>query len=285
MLDDLLRRELIRLSNALADHGIVLIVGGGYGLVLKAQYLRSTDAATLREVPLLRSTDDIDVFLSAEVLTEVDKMRVLRETIDTLGFKSISGAQYYQFVRTVLVRGRSYDIKLDLLAAPPNDDRVIVDDRRVRVKEFRKLHAHSTPEAMSIEAKALEVRLAEQPSASVLIPHPFSFTVMKLFALRDQLDRADLGQGTRHAFDLYATWSMLVRQEWEDGAYFRRRFVANPILAEAIEIANELFADGGSPGVVRLRQHFRASGDNVELSDIDEFARDLREFVVGKRGS
>ena len=151
MFDDLLRKELIRLANALAGHGIVLIVGGGYGLVLKAQHLRSTGVTTLRGVPLLRSTDDIDVFLSTEVITDVGKMRVLRETIDKLGFEPISGAKYYQFVRTVHVRDQQFVVKLDLLAAPPRDHRVIVDERRVRVKQFRQLHAHSTPEAFCVE--------------------------------------------------------------------------------------------------------------------------------------
>ncbi len=130
-----LRAELEALASALDEVGLRLTVGGGIGLVLRAERLLKSGERTLMPIPVARATDDIDAFLPIEVVVDAEKMKILREVIDALGYEPIETAKYYQFVKTVRHRGRDAKIKLDLLAPPPRDTScVVVDERRVRAK-------------------------------------------------------------------------------------------------------------------------------------------------------
>jgi hypothetical protein len=76
---DPLREELRRLARRLDEHGIRLIVGGGYGLLLLTKQLRLSGARTsFDELPGTRSTDDIDIFLRAEIITNAGKTSLIR---------------------------------------------------------------------------------------------------------------------------------------------------------------------------------------------------------------
>lgn len=78
---DPLREQLRLLALNLQKDNIKLILGGGYGLVLKTEYIRRTQAVTRFEViPEARSTNDLDLFLSAEIITNAEKI----EKISTL---------------------------------------------------------------------------------------------------------------------------------------------------------------------------------------------------------
>ena len=69
---DPLRACLLDLLYELRDHDIPLTVGGGYGLFLKRMYLADRKEQTLfAQLPEPRATNDIDVFLRAELLTGV----------------------------------------------------------------------------------------------------------------------------------------------------------------------------------------------------------------------
>lgn len=70
MTPDPLREQLRLLAQELKNDSIKVILGGGYGLVLKTEYIRQTNAATrFEEIPQARSTNDLDLFLSAEIIT------------------------------------------------------------------------------------------------------------------------------------------------------------------------------------------------------------------------
>lgn len=53
---DVLRTELMALAGTLHVRGVPLIVGGGYGLLLKQEHLVSRGARTVREIPQSRAT-------------------------------------------------------------------------------------------------------------------------------------------------------------------------------------------------------------------------------------
>lgn len=72
--EDPLGKELIRLARILAGHEIKLIVGGGYGLLLKAALLSASRERTrIEPIPAARSTTDLDFFLHAEIISSVEK--------------------------------------------------------------------------------------------------------------------------------------------------------------------------------------------------------------------
>ncbi|HEX8830839.1 MAG TPA: hypothetical protein VF705_06725, partial [Longimicrobium sp.] len=143
--------ELIALDQALGGE-FPLIVGGGYGLVLRQRHLRASRARTRREFPAARSTQDIDLFVQLEMLLDVDRVEQFRAALDALGYKPIEAAKYYQFARELEYLGQKRSLKIDLLARVPETtaerSALKADVRRVRNRAFSHLHAHATPEAL-----------------------------------------------------------------------------------------------------------------------------------------
>lgn len=83
---DPLRDELIKITRALNPHGIKLIVGVGYGLLLRTEHVLETQPFTrFNELPKARSTEDLDFFLSVEIVTDAPKMSIIRDCISELG--------------------------------------------------------------------------------------------------------------------------------------------------------------------------------------------------------
>jgi hypothetical protein len=202
---DPLLNQLRQFAKKLAEQNISLVIGGGYGLLLKANHIQRTGARTrLEQIPIARSTGDIDVFLTTEVIIDKNKMAAIRQALDELGYSPVRGAEYYQFFREVVIAGVPRNLKFDFLAAPVTGEqaaRVKADARRIRPREKSEtsMHAHTTPEAVTIEEHLISVNIggAEQ-SIEVFIPHPFSYTLLKLFALRDQIENEAKKFGRHH---------------------------------------------------------------------------------------
>lgn len=283
MVADPLREELIKLARALEPHGIRLIVGGGYGLLLRAEQIRVSGARTrFTEVPGTRSTNDIDIFLGAEVITDAAKTALIRSALDALGYEPIEGARYYQFVLPVAYAGLPRGVKIDLLAAPVFGDKeadVRQDSRRVRPRAGEGLHAHTTPEALTVEDHAQPVNVGGDEPVIVYLPHPFSYLLLKLFALRDLLDNEAKGRGAYHAFDIYRTVAMMTSGEWEEAVQMRGRYAATDPVLEAGRLVEELFSSLEAPGMMRLREHARRVGEQIPQENLRAMVDDLHELL------
>ena len=111
--------QLRDFAQKLAAKNIRLIIGGGYGLLLKANQVQLIGARTrLERIPVARSTADIDVFLSTEVITDKTNMAAIRQALDEMDYSPVPGAEYYQFFRKLSLGGTTRNLKFDFLAAP-----------------------------------------------------------------------------------------------------------------------------------------------------------------------
>jgi hypothetical protein len=282
---DPLLNQLRQFADKLVEKNISLVIGGGYGLLLKAKHIRSAGARTrLGQIPIARSTGDIDVFLTTEVIVDKNKMAAIRQALDELGYSPVPGAEYYQFFREVVIAGVPRNLKFDFLAAPVANEqakKVKADIRRIRPRGPTEtpMHAHTTPEAMTIEEHLISVDIGEagQP-IEVFLPHPFTYTLLKLFALRDQIDNRVKQLGRHHAFDIYTIWAMMTEEEFGQAEDLRRQYADVGAMPEAIEIAQALFVDENAKGMVRLKEHARI--ESVELVEIGEFIKDIRTLFL-----
>lgn len=282
---DPLLEQLRHFAEKLAEKNIRIIVGGGYGLLLKANHIRRLEVPTrLEEIPIARSTGDIDVFLTTEVITHRNNMDAIRQSLDELGYSPVPGAEFYQFFRKIDIAGVPRNVKFDFLAAPVLGEqakKVKVDIRRIRPRGTTEtpMHAHTTPEAVTIEEHLISVDIGEsgQP-IRVFLPHPFSYTLLKLFALRDQKDNEAKEFGRHHAFDIYTTWAMMMEEELVQAEKLRTQYADTDIISEAINIANTLFVDENAKGMIRLKEHARI--EQVELVEIGEFIKDIRTLFL-----
>lgn len=279
---DILREELKNLAEALHNRGIPLIIGGGYGLLLRQEHVVAHGVRTVRQIPEARSTNDLDIFLSVEIVTDGGRMRALREVLHETGYRAIEGAEYYQFQREVAYRGAQRKIKVDLLAPPPRDPgllaKVRVDVRRIRHRQAKGIHAHTTPEAFSIGEGVMPLELGGAPASRVLIPHPYSFLLLKLHAYRDRRDDPAMEFGLYHAFDLYRIVAMMSEEDYASAEQFRDRFEGDEVVSEARAIVVNLFADRDSAGALAVLEHARIAGVTIHRDDLGDFIEDLRRF-------
>ena len=112
----------------------------------------------------------------------------------------------------------------------------------------------------------------------VLLPHPFTFLTMKLFALRDRHNDAEKDFGRHHALDLYTVIGTMAESEWNESLGLRARNQANTILIESSHIVGELFASLDSMGTIRLREsaYFRPD------FRVNDFLSALKELFGAK---
>ena len=278
-----LEKSLLDLLSLLDSNSFPIILGGGYGLYLRRTILEQEGARTLLEHwPEARSTNDLDLFLQPELLCDSDRLALLKSALDELGYTPVEGAEHYQFRKDdpdgFIERG----IKIDLLTGPSSSfdgTGLKVDKRRVRPNPSVKVHAHPTDEAITLDEHLQEVKFqiggdGESANKSVYLPHPFTYSLMKLFALRDQVAIQHKGFGSHHALDLYSIIAMMTESEWNQAKEMANANAGSEIGREAHRIVFELFNSLTSQGLLVMRANPYCSGQ-LQLPEFIELIREL----------
>lgn len=279
-----LTTALLDLLKELEGHDVPLILGGGYGIYLRYQRIVAERRQTMfRELPEPRSTNDMDLFLRAELLLDSERLKPLRTALTTLGYQVVEGAEHYQFVRPGIDGDLKKGIKVDVLTGstkPFLGTAVKSDKRRVKPKPPIDLHAHPCEEAITLTEGAERCRVVGTRSdgqayeGEVWLPHAFTFITMKLFALRDRIQDDEKDFGRHHALDLYTVVGSMAPDDWDACIRFRRQHAGEPTVAECRRIVDELFAGPDALGTIRLREsaYFRPT------FKVGEFLATLREL-------
>ena len=280
-----LQKALLELLQELDNTDIELIIGGGYGLYLKANYVRGIGVRTLlSEWPEPRSTNDIDLFLRPELLIESSKVKPLAEAFSKLGYNVVTGAEKYQFIKNG-PEGNTGSIKIDILTGPQDcfeGTGVRVDERRIRPNPSVGIHAHPVNEAVTLEEGLFSVPITGKPTlggihqAEISIPHPYTFLMMKLFAFRDRLNDVDKDFGRYHAMDVYTILATTTEEEWRYALTLRDRLHSLPYVIEAGQIVSNYFLSLDQLGMIRLRESpYYHSG-----LQLDEFMSSLKDLYL-----
>lgn len=279
-----LQTELLDLLRELHGTNVKLIIGGGFGIYLKTDYVCRMEVRTLlREWPEPRSTSDLDLFLRPELLIEPMKLKPLAEAIARLGYKVVKGAEKYQFVKSGRGRNKAGSIKIDILTGPQNrfeGTSVRTDSRRARPNPSVGIHAHPVDEALTLEEGLLSVFIDQKPDTGepahgqVFLPQPYTFLMMKLFAFRDRIDDADKEFGRYHALDLYTILATTIESEWKQALRFRDRYRNDSHVVEAGQLVVKFFSAIDKPGMIRLRE----SSYYRPVLQLDEFMSAVQEL-------
>jgi hypothetical protein len=279
-----LQTSLLDLLHEMKDTDIKPIIGGGFGIYLKTDHVRRLGVRTLlRQWPEPRSTNDLDLFLRPELLIESATLKPLAEAIAKLGYQAVPGAQNYQFVKPGPGGAEAGSIKIDILTGPQScfqGTRVKTDARRARPNPSVGIHAHPVDEAPTLELGLLRKRLVGKLSsgdpcqAEVFLPHPYTFSMMKLFAFSDRLDDADKEFGRYHALDLYTILATTTEEEWAYALELRDQQKSQPYVMEAGRLVSRHFSALDRWGMIRLREspYYRAG------LQLDEFMSALQEL-------
>ncbi|HUT09596.1 MAG TPA: hypothetical protein VMY42_03800, partial [Thermoguttaceae bacterium] len=198
------------------------------------------------------------------------------------GYKVISGAEKFQFAKPGPDGGRAGSLKVDLLTGPQSSfvgSPARVDARRVRPRPSVDLHAHPVDEALTLEERLPPVTINGVTGggivhqATVFIPHPLTFAMMKLFAFRDRLADASKDFARYHALDI-TVLATTAENEWDEALQLRETHRAAPVVVEAAQIVRDHFSGQDSLGMLRLRESPYSRPD----LQLDEFVAALHEL-------
>lgn len=90
-----LRTALLDILYETRNDDLRLIIGGGYGIFLKREYVQQVGIRTLfREWPEARSTNDLDLFLRPELLVVSERLRPMSEALQRLGYSPNYSSPY-----------------------------------------------------------------------------------------------------------------------------------------------------------------------------------------------
>jgi hypothetical protein len=281
--------SVLDLNSALGGNA-ELLLGGGLGLYLKQEHLRATGARTLLpldRLPPARTTQDVDLFLRAEVIASKDEVSRYRAALDRLGFVVVPGSEWLKFKRSVDGTEVLLDVMVGPLGEHANDVRI--KDSRVRPKGLggkSGLHAFATEEALGIESGPLRIPLAgvgsdgTNASCEVLVPRAFPYALMKLGALRDRINDENKDEGRHHAMDLYRIVGLLTEEEAEASAILARAYAGDPEIAEASRTIDTLLTPANGLGRLRLLEYQRANRDSTPEVSPDFLVEELRRLIV-----
>lgn len=284
---DQLTANLLDLLFELKGRSIPIMIGGGYGLFLKRRHLEETGQRTLLEnLPEPRATNDLDMFLRAELLSDLGRTREVREAIVRLGYTPVEEAKFLQWKRSVVVAGVPQEVKIDVLVGPLGEfrSRLKVSMPRVRPRGDIQFHAHAVEEAILLEDNPIVVEVnglrstGTAYSGTVEVPDAFPYLMMKLHAFSDRKGDANKDLGRHHALDVYTIVGMMTEPEYVRARQAGPKMSRNASFERARGIVSEDFSSDTATGVLRMREHRLFRPD----FQVEQFRQVLREVFPGE---
>jgi hypothetical protein len=228
------------------------------------------------------------MFLRAELLSDLDRTREVRDAILRLGYTPVEEAKFLQWKREMVVAGVPQEVKIDVLVGPLGDfrTRLKVSMPRVRPRGNIEFHAHAVEEAIMIEdhpiaVKVTGVRSTGEPYAgTVEVPEAFPYLMMKLHAFADRTADANKDLGRHHALDAYTIVGIMTESEYVRAKQIGAEQSGDANVERARAIVREDFSEETSTGILRMREH-RLFKPDFQLS---QFRQVLREVFPGGAG-
>lgn len=300
-----LLNELVKLNTHMHNAGVPLILGGGMGLYLRDTCLENFGPRSPRypQRPNARSTEDLDVLLSADIIADAEKMKRVRDIIrDTLDYQV--KVENFQFERTIGPDAAGPTVGIDLLSAPPSPDRedqVKMGDVRARPHGVTGIHGRLTREAAgidfgkipidlgalietsagNIETSAGNIETSTEAITELYIPSSFNYLILKLHAFHDRRERQDpkSDRGRHHAFDIFRIVSDMREEDWRSSEQHWERDRDEIYLRQAAHFRRDYFEDDTSEGILRLKENegYRKNREQFEQY-IPYILGDLREL-------
>ncbi|MBU2493329.1 MAG: hypothetical protein KJ571_11945 [Bacteroidetes bacterium] len=279
--NDHLISALKELANQLRKHDIPLIVGGGLSLYIRTFLDKKGRSPRYPRRVVQRSTKDIDIFLTSDLIVDSEKITTLRDSLEHLGYKPKPNALYFQFIKEVKINDSTREIEIDILSQPPQDK----DLQKTKIRNFRinpinidNFHARLANEAKGINFGQLPVESFSETSggekiSNIFVPSSFNYIILKLHAFRDRKDDESVDLGRHHAYDIFAIVTDMDKNDWDNAVEHFNDEKESDYIKSSIEIVTEFFSSPTSLGILRLQE-------NQLFKKYDsEFSKYLTDFI------
>jgi hypothetical protein len=221
------------------------------------------DRTLFSQLPMPRATNDLDLFVRADVLCDLESMKAVAAALGRLDYEAVPEAKCMQWEKHIDLHGQDREIKVHLLVGPLGQFRERLHIKGVRARPIGpiNLHAHTVEEAVHIDESPITLTLSGNRSngkpyeVQIYVPQPFTYLMMKLFAFRDRKDDKDKDLGRHHALDLYTIIAMQVEAEYQESLRLGNQYASDDRAKVAREIIRGDLSAPTSIGAIRLREH------------------------------
>lgn len=282
-MNDVLLEHLLELERELQKHDIQIIVGGGLSLYLRQTYRPASSPRYPINVET-RSTDDIDLFLSSEIIVNRDKVEGIKSSLKKLNYQVVPEAKNFQFSKKVTLLGQDRTVKVDILSAPPKAkdlQEVEIHKPRIKPKGISDFHAYLTQEAFGIEMGVMEIMVEGQ---KFHIPSAYNYLILKLNAFEDRKERNDAASdyGRYHAYDIFATVTRMDEEDWKEAKTHFLAHQEQDYLKKTCQIQQSCFAKISDIGLIRLQENIHYQNRKSEFDPyLDPFIQDMNDLFRG----
>lgn len=281
--NDHLISAIIELANHLQKHDIPLIIGGGLSLYLRSFLLHKIRSPRYPKRVVQRSTKDIDIFLTSDLIVDTEKIEILRDSLTALDYKPKT--KYFQFTKKIAFGDTTREITIDILSAPPNDKDALKTKIRIpRIKpaDVNNFHAYLVNEAQGINFGPIPVEnisalSGETKISNIFIPSGFNYVILKLHAFRDRVEDESVDFGRHHAYDIFAIITDMDKNDWETASVHFQSEIESDYIKSSINIINEFFISPTSLGIIRIQENELFKKYSSEFSTyLPDFISDLK---------
>ena len=276
---DFLIDALVELARSLKDKGIPLLIGGGLSLYIRTVYLHKKRSPRYPKKVLQRSTKDIDVFLTSDIIIDSDKFELIRDTIKSLRYEPKT--KYFQFTKEISSGKR---VILDILSAPPDpkqSDKTEYTFPRIRPKGSKKFHAFLVNEAKDLLLGNINVEelTKDEKFSNIYIPSSYNYIIFKLHAFRDRIEDEAKEYGRHHAYDIFATVTDMDINDWQNAKEHYKKQENSDYINRAKDIILQYFSEATQKGIIRLKEneYYRRNSNEFD-GYINNFISDLKEL-------
>ncbi|MCK9282639.1 MAG: hypothetical protein M0P71_18635 [Melioribacteraceae bacterium] len=283
--NDHLISALIELANLLEKHSIPLIIGGGLSLYLRSFLLQKIRSPRYPKRVVQRSTKDIDIFLTSDLIIDSEKIEILRDSLAFLGYKPKT--KYFQFTKDITLGNSTREVTIDILSSPPKDEdafKTKISKPRIKPANVDNFHAYLVIEAKAINfgpipVESVSILSGETKISNIFIPSGFNYIILKLHAFRDRIEDESVDLGRHHAYDIFAVVTDMDKNDWENAAAHFEAEKESDSIKSSIDIINEFFSTPTSLGIIRLQENQFFKKYSSEFSTyIPEFISDLKSL-------
>ncbi|MBN1514346.1 MAG: hypothetical protein JXB13_20190 [Phycisphaerae bacterium] len=257
--------EFKPLWRGLQKAGSPMVLGGGYGLMLKQRWL-TLNAAVPMAVPMERWLDatprvtkDVDIVVGLDLIGSREAQRRMAEAMRDCGFQVSRENPRWQFQKK-LSESRELRVEFHSCIPEPGEEHLRTDG--VRVKHSPSLgssgiHGRQNPEAAGADLHAFSFEL---DGVAIQVPNPVTWCNMKLTAMRDRRQRAEdpdrdedyrefqRNAAVKHAQDVCRAVAMTTRDESDRARAVVKRIRDTRTYREAAVICHESFGGRNSWG-------------------------------------
>lgn len=273
--NDTLVEAAVELANELGRHDIPLILGGGLSLYIRTKYLQKKRSPRYKSQIITRSTKDIDVFLTGDLIIDTEKVEALRDTLTSLGY--LPKTPYFQFEKEIRSQQK---VSVDILSSPTVDGD---DNRDIRIKpgKVKKFHARRNNEAKGISIGLIPITniTDRQEYTNLYIVSSFNYIILKLHAFRDRLEDPGVDFGRYHAYDIFATVIDMDESDWINAGKHFEAEREQAYIVSASEIVKHYFSKTNDLGILRLKENelYRRGKEEFDTY-IQDFLNDLKDM-------